>query len=274
MSRLAAAMRERTVFAPFTLRLSMRLEQVHWEDIAGSVGEGIFLLRSAQRLFGLDGYCAWFDTWLEAEAAGVSIQRDEFGRATGNPVTPLALPTVDSLLASVAISRTLEIVRRLTQEQGTSLTFAPITAPATFLAHLGNAAGATSEYAQSISVALATAYCEAGADALVLLQEEDSPDAADIASQGALFNLAGYYARPVIAVFRHSLSAVGTATLDRLTEGLWVSASQNGAGVSAVSETDPDTPRARTGKLVISRWDVAPETEPDVVLSWRSRVNV
>ena len=75
MPRFTDALNAGLIFAPFTLRLSMRLEQARWEEVTESSGEAVFLIRSGQRLFGLDAVCAWFDTWLEAEAAGVQIER-------------------------------------------------------------------------------------------------------------------------------------------------------------------------------------------------------
>ena len=168
----------------------------------------------------------------------------------------------------------MDIVRRLAAEQGATLTLAPITAPATFVANVGHVAGATLDYAQSLCVALAKEYFEAGADALVLLQEIESVDAIDIASLGALFNVASYYGRPVIAVCRQSLSAAGSATLDRLTDGLWISASGHGARVGIVSENTAMPNESHSGKLLLSRWDLPRQTDPDAVRSWRSEAHV
>ena len=42
-----------------------------------SATEAVYVLRSAQRLFKQDIHCVSFDTWLEAEAGGMAVERDD-----------------------------------------------------------------------------------------------------------------------------------------------------------------------------------------------------
>ena len=90
----------RTLFAPVTFRLALKLEQVVWTEFADSAAEAVFALRATQRLFKQDVIFAWFDTWLEAEAGGVAVERDALGRVVNEPQPPALLPTADGSRAS------------------------------------------------------------------------------------------------------------------------------------------------------------------------------
>ena len=247
----------RVLFAPVIFRLALRLDQVTWSEFTTSASEAVFVLRAAQRLFGLDAVFCWFDTWLEAEAAGAELKRDHLGRVlTAQP--PEAMRPVEATLSAAPIAHAVEIVRRLRDEAVPVVGM--LTAPKTLRARLP---GADPEHLRALGVDLARAYCEAGAGALALVQEEESQDLTDLSEAAAMFNLAEYYATPVMLFARHALSAAGCAVAERLTNGLFITPTQVGAAITPVS----DAPQPAAW-LALSRWEVPPETLPEDVRAW------
>jgi hypothetical protein len=271
MAKLDPSAAGRTLFAPIVFRLAMKLEQVSWSEFAGDPTEAVYALRAAQRLFRQDVVVAWFDTWLEAEAAGTSVKRDELGRVLGAPQPPASRPRVADVMAASPAQQAVEIVRRLNVEIGLSqIPVAMLTAGATLMARLGGRARDTVDYATELSVALTRDYCEAGAGALLLVEEEDSPDLADVGAFAALFNLARYYDTPVILVSRHPLSPQGLATASSISGGLYVTPTQAGAAVLPLPEAS--TPANARARLALSRWEVEAETAPETIQAWRHAV--
>jgi hypothetical protein len=262
MAKLDPSVPGPVLFAPIVFRLAMKLEQVAWNKFADDPTEAVYVLRSAQRLFKQDAVVAWFDTWLEAEAAGAVVERDDLGRVNSSQ-PPAMLPPVSDALSASPLVHAVEIVRRLNVEIGSSQApLAMLTAATTLRARLGSSV----DYARELSVALARAYCEAGAGALLLVQEDDSPDLADLGEFASLFNVARYYDTPVILLNRHPLSPQGVAIAESITGGLYVTASQAGTAVFPLPDTR--VPNART-RLALSRWEVDAETAPETVQAWR-----
>jgi hypothetical protein len=254
------------LFAPIVFRLAMKLEQVGFGEFAGDPTEAVYVLRSAQRLFKQDVVVAWFDTWVEAEAAGAEIERDELGQVLGSQ-PPVTLPPVPDVLAARPIAQAVEIVRRLDVEIGSSqVPLAMLTAGATLCARLGDDGPDMLDYARELSVGLARAYCEAGAGALLLVQEEPAPDLADLGEFASLFNVARYYGTPVILISRHPLSDQGVTVARSIAGGLYVTPTQAGATVLPLSDASVPNARAR---LALSRWEVDAETAPETVQAWR-----
>jgi len=253
----------RVLFAPLIWRLALKIEQLSWNDVAHSVPETIFMLRSAQRLFKQDVACASFDTWMEAEAAGAVVERDELGQVTNRLALPADLPSVDTLLGAEPVTHAVEVLRRLAQDAGDSIPLATMTAAATLLRRLG---GGQLDYAQQVMLGLARAYCEAGAGALVLLDEEPSGDFAELSEFAALFNLAEYYATPIVILSREPVSAAGAAAAER-AGALLLTHDASSAGVVAL----PPAGDVGTGWLAMSRWEVDPDTDPNAVQSWRQQ---
>jgi hypothetical protein len=254
----------RMLFAPLIWRLALKIEQATWADVTRSVSETIYILRSAQRLFKQDIYCASFDTWLEAEAAGATVERDDLGRVVNQPLPPAALPPVEALLATGSILHTLDVLGRLAQEGGDAIPVATMTAGATLMRRLGDG---QPEYAQQLMVGLARAYCEAGAGALVLLDEEPSGDFHELADFAALFNLAEYYATPVIILSKCAVSADGMAAVDR-AGAMLLTPEESSNGVVAL----PPLNDSGSGWLAMSRWEVDPDADPNDVHSWRQQM--
>jgi Uroporphyrinogen decarboxylase (URO-D) len=282
----------RVVFAPLIFRLALKLEQVPWTEFSSSASEAMYVLRSAQRVFKLDAVCTWFDTWLEAEAIGMTIARDDLGACIARP-DAVALPPVETVMASAPIARVIEIIRRMCAEAGEAgITLAALSAGATLIDHVAGAetrtrilaandAGALAgkdaellDYLRQLSLALARAYLEAGAGALLLLQEVDSPDLSEFDAFVSLLNLAAYYGTPVALLACHPLSAKGHATLDRVGIELYATPNAASPGIAPLPRTEEVEPVQKNSEwLALSRWEVDPATAPETVQSWRRAVN-
>ncbi len=252
------------LFAPIVFRLAMKLEQVTWSEFASDPSEAVHVLRAARRLFGQELGVGWFDTCLEAEAAGAIVERDDLGRVTGRPQPPAALPPVADVLNAFPVRQAVEIVRRLSLES--QQVAGMVSGPATLRARLGRTTSDPPDHAAELSVALARAYCEAGAAALLLAEEEESADLAELAMFTPLVNLARYYGTPIILISRHPLSQKGVDAAAATTGGLFVTPTQAGSGVRPLPDDGNGPPRAR---LALSRWEVDPETSPQTLQAWR-----
>jgi len=253
------------VFAPVVFRLAMKTEQVTFGEFAEDPTEAVYVLRAARKLFGLDLSVCWFDTWLEAEAAGATIARDPLGLVVRAPQKPAALPAVADVLKAAPVRQAIEIVRRLSLEQ--QAVAGMLTGAAT-LRHRLNSGGSDSlEYAAELAVALGRAYCEAGAAALLLVEEEASPDLAELETFTSLVNLARYYGTPVILLGGQPLSPRGIEAANAITGGLFVTPTQAGSAVRPLPDNGHPAPaRAR---LALSRWEIDAETPPETLLAWR-----
>jgi uroporphyrinogen-III decarboxylase len=254
------------LFAPVVFRLAMRVEQVPWSEFAADPTEAMYVLRAARKLFGQDLGVAWFDTWLEAEAAGVAVERDDLGRVVGEPQKPAFLAPVTAVLETAPVRHAIEIVRRFALEQ--QAVAGMLTGPATLRARLVGVTPDPLAYAAELAVALARAYCDAGAAALLVAEEEASPNLAEFEAFAAVVNLARYYGTSVILLSRHPLSHTGLQAADAATNGLFLTPTQAG---SAVRPLPDGVPGARA-RLAISRWEVDPDTPPETLQAWRHAV--
>jgi hypothetical protein len=278
----------RCLFAPLVFRLALKLEQVPWSDFASSASEAMYVLRAAQRLFKLDAVCTSFDTWLEAEAAGLTVERDDLGYCCARPQP--ALPrAIDDVLASQPLALAIEILRRTQMEAGEAgLALAALSTGATMVDHLfGEVAGSRIlsaltagtlakedadrlDYVRQLNLAIARAYLEAGAAALLLLQEVDSPDVVELDQFVSVFNLAAYYGTPLVLLGRHPISAVGQATLARLGITLYLTPQQAGPGIVPLANAaEPKPVRGDGDWLALSRWEIDPDVAPETIQSWR-----
>src|SRR5262249_2716214 len=127
---------DRMVFAPLIWRLALKVEQVPWREVAGSAAETAYVLRAAQRLFRQDIHCVSFDTWLEAEAMGMHIERDRFGAPSGPAGRVAGWPSVDRVLSAAPVLRTVETLRRLALDPSGIVPVATITAGRTLQKHI------------------------------------------------------------------------------------------------------------------------------------------
>lgn len=244
-ARLDAVLRRagRDLFLPLTFRLAQRLEQVTPEDFAGDPALAAFVLRSAQKLFEADGAVNWFDSRLESTAADEDAASPE------------------AFLESPSIRVALDLARRLAGDAGhDELVLGYMTGPATLPGR------------GALSLALAKAYCEANVSALLLA--EDAPlgvaATAPCEALAPMLNLAAYYGIPVLVLARHRPDPAVVARLRSL--GARVAGPDAEEIVTLpIGERAPADCLAEwktgRGRLVLSAWDIPPETAPEDVVA-------
>jgi hypothetical protein len=265
---------DRMLFAPLIWRLALKIEQMSWREVAGSATETVYVLRAAQRLFKQDIHCVSFDTWLEAEAIGMHIERDRFGAPVGTPGRVAGWPSVDRVLSANPVVRTVETLRRLALDPDGVVPVAAITAGTTLQKRIYAPPTPDSlDYIRQILLGLTRLYCEAGAGALLLLDE--GPGDSRLADYAAVFNLAEYFATPVFLLSRtparpETAAAAQAAgirylTPDRVSEGVLALPADGGGVMSAKGS-------AGEGWIAMSAWEVDPETDPNVVQAWRQQL--
>jgi hypothetical protein len=266
------------LFAPLIWRLAMKTEQVPWSDMAASATEAVYVLRSAQRLFKQDIHCVSFDTWMEAEAAGIKIKRDNLGMPVGRPAPIANLRPVEDVLSAQPITRTVEILRRLALEPGPGIVpVATMTAAATLHNRIGrdttslSAAGDRLDYIRQIMLGLTRLYCEAGAGALLFLEEEASDDFAELTEFTALFNLAEYFATPVFLLSLQRINPDGLSIVSSLG-AKYLTPDETTDGIVALPLADGGA-HAGNGWLAMSRWEIDPETDPNTLQDWRKNLS-
>lgn len=215
----------RDLFVPLSFRLSARLEQTDWEEMAEDAVYATFTLRNGSNLFGADGVVNWFDTHLEAEAAGAVVERDEMGRVTQRLALPDSIPDAGSVLQQGEIPAALDVARRLSEETlDKSAVLGYLTGLRTLLNHLfGEEEGGRLLQAASsgeaskedrdaldntvqISLQLVRAYCEAGVSGLLLAEEDGTEVPASARLLAPVFNVANYYGVPVMLLSRDPLT--------------------------------------------------------------------
>jgi hypothetical protein len=266
---------DRMLFAPLIWRLALKIEQMSWREVAGSAAETVYALRAAQRLFKQDIHCVSFDTWLEAEAIGMHVERDRFGAPVGTPGRIAGWPSVDRVLSASPVVRTVETLRRLALDPDGVVPVAAITAGTTLQKRIYAPATAESlDYIRQILLGLTRLYCEAGAGALLVLDEEPGDDLA-LADFAAVFNLAEYFATPVFLLSRtparpETAAAANAAgirylTPGRVSEGV-LALPADGGGIVLGKGSVGD------GWIAMSAWEVDPETDPNIVQAWRQQL--
>ncbi|MEO1328000.1 MAG: uroporphyrinogen decarboxylase family protein [Pseudomonadota bacterium] len=281
----------RPVFAPIVFGLAMRLEQVDWQELSQSPSEAVFVLRSVERLFKLDAVCANFDPWLEAEAAGVPVERDELGQVSEQPRRVESLPSVQDVVQAGPVQNTLEIIRRLVPTDNASAPpLASITVGASLVDRLSADADSASrlsagrsggvslkadadllEYASELASNLARAYLDAGAAGLMLLQDLENPDLIDIDAFEGLFNLGAYYDVPVVFVSRTRVGETGLQALKAVGNDLYITPGETGASICALDDDAGGTTTSNAW-LASTRWETDPTTSPETIHNWRRQV--
>src|SRR5262249_8531006 len=170
LMKLPARLAERggRAFIPLVYRLAARLEQLSWEEFAGDAAYLAFALRSAHELIGTDALISHFDRALEAEACGARVERDEQGEGCAL-APPVGIVAPAEALQRGRLPVVLEATYRLcTELQGRVPVVGVLTGPATLARQLGDV---PLDHAAELSVALARAYCEAGAGGLLVVDE-------------------------------------------------------------------------------------------------------
>jgi hypothetical protein len=259
------------LFAPLIWRLAMKIEQVSWSEMSVSAAESVHVLRSAQRLFKQDIHCVSFDTWLEAEAAGMAVKRNDLGMPVGEAASLADLPSVDAVLSAEPVVRTVEVLHRLAQEAGSTIPVATMTAGATLQRRFGGDSSAEHvAFVREILLGLTRLYGEAGAGALILLDEEPAENAAPLSEYAALFNLAEYFAMPVFLLSR------GTAAPETVRDASAFRANHLASGTASDGVAPLPENGGRfdpgAGWIAMSSWEIDFNTDPNVIQGWRERL--
>ena len=292
-----AAKRGGDLFVPLIFRLALRLEQVNWDEALEDAPLAAHALGSAQKLFGTDACVNWFDTGLEAEAAGINFARDPLGEISAKAVVPVDIPDPGAFVATPAISHVLAVTRQLCETTGQhACILGCLTGPATLLLRFFRAASAKRLVAAldagklaaadkqrldklaSLSVALARAYCELGVGALALIEDAVPQSPALAGAFDALFNLTSYYGVSVVVVSRASLPSAVRNAYAGLGAGYVVAPGTRDDRVAAVApEALTGTQEALAqskgaGRLVATTWEVPADTAPESLADFGARL--
>ncbi len=286
----------RPLFAPIFFRLAMAIEQIEWREMAEDAALASFTLRTARKLFGADVVVNAFDSWLEAGAAGVKLERDSSGAIVESGPFLADAPDASAVVEAAPVRHAIDVCSRLSGELGDDVVSAGyLTGGVTLLHRLygakraralsggGDEARAWIEPASRIGVALANAYCEAGAGALLVAEDEPVGAADHLGSFDALFNVARYFDVPMIWIARHPLKkGVAKAVLEAGASVVAAPGEFGAGGVSAplelFSNAAPSTAewlgkrRLAAGSVFVTEWDLPPITRPEAVLEIRRQI--
>lgn len=263
--------RRRDLFVPVVFRLAAKLEQMTWDDLAADPASTTFALRSSQRLFGADGLVNWFDTHLEAEAAGLHVVRDEMGQVVGIGEPPGRLPTTADFLAGGSIPVAVDVAARLCAETaGDSAVLGYLTGPRTMLAPVvGDDQGTDRtvlDAAVQLLVELLKAYCDAGVGGALVAEDVVLDDLSAPALE-PLFNVARYYGIPLVLLSRPPVS--GAVAADARRAGFDVPADPLPLDL-VTHEGAPDGWRARQGRtpaIRLTQWEAPLHSIPENVIA-------
>ena len=273
-------------FLPLAFRLAARLEQIDWREMTGDPASATFALRATQNLLGADGLINWFDGWLEAEAAGTEVARDEIGQVIAAPKPLGAIPDPDAVMAGGDVPAMLETARRLCAESSDqTLVLGYLTGGRTLLDRfLGAKAASKSaqpefESAAQVSLALARAYCEAGVGALLVAEETGAKKMDYLRAFDSLLNLAHYFTVPVVFLCREKLDSAGrdavrAAGFDHVVAPGDSDSDAQIVGVSNTLLTGGDkkldawaAARRGSGGLFLSEWEIDADTAPERIVA-------
>jgi hypothetical protein len=154
---------------------------------------------------------------------------------------------------------------------------ATMTAAATLHNRIGrdttslSAAGDRLDYIRQIMLGLTRLYCEAGAGALLFLEEEASDDFAELTEFTALFNLAEYFATPVFLLSLQRINPDGLSIVSSLG-AKYLTPDETTDGIVALPLADGGA-HAGNGWLAMSRWEIDPETDPNTLQDWRKNLS-
>ena len=276
----------RPLFGPIHFRMAMAIEQLEWREMAEDAALASFTLRTAQKLFGADIVVNTFDPWLEAEAAGVPVERDSSGDVIRSGPFLTEAPDAGAVASAAQAQHAIDVCSRLSGELGDDVVSAGyLTGGVTLLHRLYGAerAPALIEAASRISVALANAYCEAGAGALLVAEDEPVGGADHLGAFDALFNVARYFDVPIIWIARHPVKRGVAKAVREAGASMIAAPGEFGDGsVSAPLELFSDggssvaewlsERRLAAGSVFITEWDLPSVTRPEAVIEIRRQI--
>jgi hypothetical protein len=303
IDRLTKSLR-RHAFVPLVFRLSLALEQVKWDEFSEDSALAAFVLRSGYRIIKADGGITWFDTLLEAEAAGAKVVRDALGRLTAEPTLP-ANPDPETFAKSALIGVVIDVTRRIVQESAkhTSI-LGYLTGRRTLLRMLFGAADRDRivnavvagrvkgkdqdafQTAAQISVRLAKMYGEAGVGGLLITEEDEITDAACVGPFEEVVNVARYYNFPLVLLCRHPVSPELRPTICRVGANYLIApGSEPGEVLTATphdvfSQSDSSSTqwvrreleKTRGHRVFMSTWEIPPNVPPEALTRMRDEI--
>ncbi len=197
---LQGARPPRPLFLPIVFSLGARVENVPLRAFLSNPTKIFNSLRRMRAHLGADGVACYFDSYLEAEALGATIDWDAresaAAQARPSPLTwpepiekgtlPESLLSPEQAVRSARVAVAVEVIRRLNAVlRDGSILIAGVTGPFTLAARLTGLEGEPAlrhedvprealEIAASLVTQLASSFVEAGAN-LILIQEDDLP---------------------------------------------------------------------------------------------------
>lgn len=279
----------RDLYFPFAFRTALSVAKLPWQKAASDPAACAEALRAFQRKIQADAVVPWFDGWLEVEAAGARVVRDEFGQIIGTPATPQRLPRAEGFLETPQVRHALAVARILCDEtRAQSSVVACLTGIRALTVRLLGVRpkpGVNLEPAAiEIAQALARAYCDAGVGALVFAAELPMTDPSEAAHFSAVTQIARDHDIPAILLSRHPVSHAIEAAL--LKAGMSHVAAPGARGsicaLSASMLRSP--PQASNGwfqlqrdakpapRLFVSEWEVPVDASLETLVALRDKV--
>ena len=279
----------RDLYLPFAFRAGLTAANLAWPKAASDAVACAEALRAFQRKIQADAVVPWFDGWLEAEAAGARVVRDEFGQVIGTPSTPQRLPRAEGFLETPQVRHALAVTRILCEEtRAQSSVVACLTGVRTLAVRLlgvrpkpeVNLEPAALEIAQ----ALARAYCDAGVGALVFAAELPMSDPVEAAHFKPVAEIAREHDVPSIMLSRHPMSHAVETALHKAGIDHVAAPGVRGPICALPATMLRAAPQASNGwfqlqrdakpapRLFVSEWEVPVDAALDTMIALRDKV--
>jgi hypothetical protein len=209
------------VFIPIVYRLAAALEGITEDELGADAASAVYALSSAQQLFGLRAVVSHFQLGVEAQDGGAEVG--------------------------------LETTRRLVAQLGEAVPVLGVISGPRALAGL--------DRLEQLYSDVARAYCEAGAQGLLVAEgrDESAHEAEHDRSLSQLINVASFFAVPVLML--------DPSTAVHELSGALVLADE-GHGLAPAALDTPPAQWLQDGAVTLTDGELAPETEPEVLHSW------
>jgi hypothetical protein len=279
----------RDLYLPFSFRIAFAAGKVPWAKAASDPAACAEALRVFQRKIQADAVVPWFDGWLEAEAAGARVDRDEFGRVIGTPATPQRVPRADGFLDAPRVRHALAVTRILCEEtRAQSSVVGCVTGTrilAVRLLGVRPKPGVDVEPAAAeIGRALARAYCEAGVGALALASDLPMTDPSEAQHYKPVADVGREYGVPVLLLSRHPMSQALEAGLHKAGIDLVAAPGARDSICALSASMVRAAPEASNGwfrlqrdakpapRLFVSEWEVPVDASVETLIALRDKV--
>ena len=199
-------------FIPYVFSYAARVAHLPVKDLLQDPTQLSVSLQRTQRLFGYDALVCNFDTTLEAEALGCSLEWSGSGPqvVSSSPLDPEMMKTVD-LESRGRIPVVLEATKRLAMTVGREMPqLAGVTGPCTLGCQLtGKGVGSIErgllEVCVTLAIRMVRAFYERGVDGILLTDDMlglSPPEILDELGEllAPLLNVSKYYDRPCLLV--------------------------------------------------------------------------